>query len=69
MPPQRRALHASARPQVTATRRMNLLVTNTRATQAYAIIRALRPHAEKIVVTMYATRLRANRKELRRPGI
>jgi len=32
---------------------MNLLVTNTRATQAYAIIRALRPHAEKIVVTMY----------------
>ena len=32
---------------------MNLLVTNTRHSQAYAIIRALRPHAEKIVVTMY----------------
>jgi len=32
---------------------MNLLVTNTRAAQAYFIIRALRPWAEKIVVTMY----------------
>jgi len=32
---------------------MNLLVTNTRNAQAYAIIRALRPHAQKIVVTMY----------------
>ncbi|HEY7320990.1 MAG TPA: hypothetical protein VIE89_25780 [Candidatus Binatia bacterium] len=32
---------------------MNLLVTNTRAAQAYFIIRALRPQAEKIVVTMY----------------
>src|SRR5262245_53619291 len=32
---------------------MNLLVTNTRNAQAYAIIRALRPHSEKIVVTMY----------------
>src|SRR5512139_4138102 len=31
---------------------MNLLVTNTRNAQAYAIIRALRPHANKIVVTM-----------------
>ena len=31
---------------------MNLLVTNTRNAQAYAIIRALRPYAEKIVVTM-----------------
>lgn len=31
---------------------MNLLVTNTRNAQAYAIIRALRPHAKKIVVTM-----------------
>ena len=31
---------------------MNLLVTNTRNAQAYAIIRALRPHAEKIVATM-----------------
>jgi biotin carboxylase len=31
---------------------MNLLVTNTRNAQAYAIIRALRPHADKIVVTM-----------------
>lgn len=32
---------------------MNLLVTNTRNTQAYIIIRALRPHAQKIVATMY----------------
>ncbi len=32
---------------------MNLLVTNTRNPQAYFIIRALRPHADKIVVTMY----------------
>jgi len=32
---------------------MNLLVTNTRNTQAYSIIRALRPYAQKIVVTMY----------------
>jgi predicted ATP-grasp superfamily ATP-dependent carboligase len=32
---------------------MNLLVTNTRNAQAYAIIRALRPHCEKLVVTMY----------------
>jgi biotin carboxylase len=32
---------------------MNLLVTNTRNAQAYGIIRALRPHARKIVVTMY----------------
>ena len=32
---------------------MNLLVTNTRNTQAYIIIRALRPYAQKIVVTMY----------------
>ena len=32
---------------------MNLLVTNTRTTQAFHIIRALRPHAQKIVVTMY----------------
>lgn len=31
---------------------MNLLVTNTRNAQAYAIIRALRPYAAKIVVTM-----------------
>ena len=31
---------------------MNLLVTNTRNAQAYAIIRALRPYAEKIVATM-----------------
>jgi hypothetical protein len=31
---------------------MNLLVTNTQNAQAYAIIRALRPHADKIVVTM-----------------
>jgi biotin carboxylase len=31
---------------------MNLLVTNTRNPQAYAIIRFLRPYAQKIVVTM-----------------
>ena len=31
---------------------MNLLVTNTRNAQAYGIIRALRPYAEKIVATM-----------------
>jgi biotin carboxylase len=39
---------------------MNLLVTNTHHSQAYAIIRALRPHADKIVVTMYGeNRLKA----------
>jgi biotin carboxylase len=32
---------------------VNLLVTNTRHTQAYTIIRALRPHARKIVATVY----------------
>lgn len=32
---------------------MNLLVTNTRNAQAYTIIRALRPYAQTIVVTMY----------------
>lgn len=31
---------------------MNLLITNSRNSQAYAIIRALRPHADKIVATM-----------------
>src|SRR4026207_47349 len=31
---------------------MNLLVTNTRNAQSYAIIRALRPFAKKIVATM-----------------
>jgi biotin carboxylase len=31
---------------------MNLLVTNTRNAQAYGIVRALRPYARKIVVTM-----------------
>ena len=31
---------------------MNLLVTNTRNGQAYGIIRALRPYAQKVVVTM-----------------
>ena len=30
---------------------MRLLVTNTRVAQAYAIIRALRPHAERMVAT------------------
>ena len=34
---------------------MNLLVTNTRNPQAYAIIRALRPYCNKLVVTMYGT--------------
>lgn len=34
---------------------MNLLVTNTRNVQSYAIIRALRPYAEKIVATVYGT--------------
>lgn len=33
---------------------MKLLVTNTRNAQAYAIIRALRLHAEKIVATVHA---------------
>lgn len=37
---------------------MNLLVTNPRSAQAYAIIRALRPHAGKIVVTMYGAAAR-----------
>ena len=32
---------------------MNLLVTNTRHTQAYSIIEALRPYAKKIVATIY----------------
>ena len=32
---------------------MNLLVTNTRNTQAYVVIRALRPYAQKIIVTVY----------------
>jgi hypothetical protein len=32
---------------------MNLLVTNTRNAQAYAIIRSLRPRARKIVATVY----------------
>jgi biotin carboxylase len=31
---------------------MNLLVTNTRNAQAYGIIRALRPYAQKVVATM-----------------
>jgi biotin carboxylase len=34
---------------------MNVLVTNTRNGQAYAIIRALRPYANKIVATMYGS--------------
>lgn len=32
---------------------MKLLVTNTRNSQAYSVIRALRPHSKKIVVTMF----------------
>jgi biotin carboxylase len=32
---------------------MNLLVTNTRNSQAYSVIRALRPYSKKIVVTMF----------------
>lgn len=35
---------------------MRLLVTNTRCAQAYAVTRALRPHAEKIVATMAGPR-------------
>lgn len=31
---------------------MNLLVTNTRTPQAYAVIRALRPYSDKLVATM-----------------
>lgn len=31
---------------------MKVLVTNTQCAQAYSVIRSLRPHAEKIVVTM-----------------
>jgi hypothetical protein len=31
---------------------VNLLVTNTRSAQAYGIIRALRPYAQKVVATM-----------------
>ena len=31
---------------------MNLLVTNTQAPQAYAIIRALRPHARRLIATV-----------------
>src|SRR5262249_5301759 len=31
---------------------VNILVTNTHAPQAYAVIRALRPYAEKIVATV-----------------
>ena len=40
---------------------MNLLVTNTGYSQAYAIIRALRPYAHKIVVTMEGDNRRAAR--------
>ena len=35
---------------------MNLLVTNSHSPQAYAIIRALRPHARRIVATFEGTR-------------
>ena len=39
---------------------MNLLITNTRNPQSYAIVRALRPHARKVVATMTgASRLAA----------
>ena len=31
---------------------MNLLVTNTFSPQAYDVIRALRPHAERVVATV-----------------
>lgn len=34
---------------------MNLLVTNTRNAQAYAIIRSLRPHARRIIATVYGS--------------
>jgi hypothetical protein len=35
---------------------MRLLITNARVAQAYTTLRALRPYAEKIVVTMYGSR-------------
>lgn len=35
---------------------MRLLVTNTQTAQAYAVVRALRPHAELIVATVSGTR-------------
>jgi predicted ATP-grasp superfamily ATP-dependent carboligase len=38
--------------QVWHVKTVNLLVTNTRNSQAYSVIRALRPYAKKIVVTM-----------------
>ena len=38
---------------------MNLLVTNSHSPQAYAIIRALRPHARRIVATFEGTRFSA----------
>jgi len=40
---------------------VNLLVTNTHAPQAYAVIRALRPYAEKIVATMEGDSLLGSR--------
>ncbi|HUG52168.1 MAG TPA: hypothetical protein VMR21_01145, partial [Vicinamibacteria bacterium] len=39
---------------------MNLLVTNTHAPQAYAVVRALRPHAARIVATVEGTGPRAS---------
>jgi biotin carboxylase len=38
---------------------MNLLVTNSHSPQAYAIIRALRPHARRVVATFEGDRLAA----------
>ena len=38
---------------------MNLLVTNSHTPQAYAIIRALRPHARRIVATFEGDRFTA----------
>ena len=38
---------------------MRLLVTNTQTPQAYAIIRALRPHAEHVVATIEGDTWRA----------
>lgn len=43
---------SKAYPNVDKSKTVNLLVTNTCNAQAYAIIRALRPYAQKIVATM-----------------
>ena len=44
---------ATVQPDEPRTTALNLLVTNTRYTQAYDIIRPLRPHANRIVAEIY----------------